>query len=190
MEIESAVEKIRLFFKNNKRLPSYREMCTLFGFASKHASFKLAQKLIEAGVLEKDQTGKLIPRKLFLPLPLLGIIRAGHPTLAEEQLLNTLSFDDFLVGKPEKSYILKVSGDSMIDEGIHEGDLVIVEKDSKAKEGDVIVAFIDNEFTLKYFRMINNKVCLVAANKKYPVIYPKDSLSIFGIVVSVIRKYH
>ena len=190
MNIETAVKKMRSFFRGQKRLPSYQEMCKLFGFASKHASFKLAKKLIAAGILEKDSTGKLIPKQLFPPLPILGTIKAGSPSLAENQLLTTMSFDDYLVNRPEKSYVLKVSGDSMIEEGINSGDLVIVEKGKEPKEGDVVVAFIDNEFTLKYFSRKNGKVRLIPANEKYPTIYPRENLEIFGIVVSVVRKYH
>lgn len=190
MNIETAAKKIRSFFRSQKRLPSYQEMCKLFGFSSKQASFRLAQKLIDAGILEKDNTGKLIPKKLFPPLPVLGTIRAGDPTSTESQLLDTMSFDDYLIGRPEKSYILKVTGDSMIEEGINSGDLVIVEKGREPKEGDVVVAFIDSEFTLKYFHRKSGKVRLISANKKYPPIYPKENLEIFGIVISVIRKYH
>lgn len=190
MNLESAAQKIRRFFRKNKRLPSYQEMCRLFGFASKHASFKLAAKLIETGVLGKDSAGKLIPNRLFPSLPVLGIIRAGSPTAAEEQILSSVSFDDYLVSRPERSYILRVSGDSMIEAGIQEGDMVIVEKDREPKEGDIVVAAIDEEFTLKYFRKKDNLVFLSAGNRKYPPLYPKENLILFGIVISVIRKYH
>ena len=165
-------------------------MCHLFGFASKHASFKLAAKLIEAGILDKDDKGRLIPKQMFPSLPVLGVIRAGNPTSADEQILSSISFDDYLIARPEKSYLLRVSGDSMIEAGIHEGDMVIVEKDRQPKEGDIVVAAIDDEFTLKYFRKKDNLVFLSAGNSKYPPLFPTENLSIFGIVISVIRKYH
>ncbi|OGG03576.1 repressor LexA [Candidatus Gottesmanbacteria bacterium RBG_16_37_8] len=190
MEIEEAVQKIRSFFQSQKRLPSYQEICHLFGFASKQSSFRLAKKLIENGILKKDDKGRLVPNKLFSALPLAGVIAAGMPTEVSEQLLDSLSFDDYLVKRPASSYLLRVSGDSMDEAGIHDGDLVVVEKERKPREGDVVVAFIDNEFTLKYFRIKDKRVVLVAANKKYPVLYPRDSLTIFGTVVAVVRKYH
>ena len=190
MEIEEAVQKIRSFFQSQKRLPSYQEICHLFGFASKQSSFRLAKKLIENGILKKDDKGRLVPNKLFSALPLAGVIKAGMPTEVSEQLLDSLSFDDYLVKRPASSYLLRVSGDSMDEAGIHDGDLVVVEKERKPREGDVVVAFIDNEFTLKYFRIKDKRVVLVAANKKYPVLYPRDSLTIFGTVVAVVRKYH
>lgn len=165
-------------------------MNTIFGFSSKKASFDLAKKLITAGFLGKDINGKLIPKRLSLPLPLLGIIHAGDPTPAEQELITTMSFDHYLVNKPEHSYLLKVSGDSMIDAGINNGDFVVIEKNAQPKEGDIVVAHIDGEFTLKYFARIDGKVCLMPANKKYSPIYPSQQLTIFGIVISVMRKYH
>lgn len=190
MEINDAVNVLRRFFRAQRRLPSYQEMCGLFGFASKQASFRLAQKLIEEKFLSKDDTGRLVPNRLFTPLPVLGTIAAGVPSEATEAFMNALSFDDYLVNRPEKSYILRVSGDSMIDEGIHEGDLVVIEKDREPKNGDIVVAFIDNGFTLKYFHREGNRVWLSAANKRYADIHPQNSLAVFGIVVSIIRKYH
>lgn len=190
IQLNQAIEVIRSFFRLQRRLPSYQEMCQLFGFASKKASFDLAKKLIDAGFIEKDEKGKLVPKQLFPAIPLLGSIKAGYPTTAEEQLLDTMSIHNYLINRPEKSYILKVSGDSMIEAGIHPGDLVIIEKDSEPKDGDIVVANIDNEFTLKYFNRKEGRVCLIPANKNYPVLYPGETLTIFGVVISVIRKYH
>ncbi len=190
MTLEEAAGKIRKFFYQHRRIPSYQEMCFLFGFASKKASFSLAQKLIAAGILEKDETGRLLPRKLFPSLPVLGTIKAGRPADAEQQLLETMSLEGYLVSHPERSYLLKVSGDSMIGAGIQPGDLVVIEKGKEAKDSDIVVASVDGEFTLKYFKKTGSKVYLSAANKNYPVIYPQENLTIFGTVVSVIRKYH
>ncbi len=188
MENQTAAQKIRDFFKHHSRMPSYKEMCHLFGVASKRTCFRIAQKLIHAGLLEKDSTGKLIPKLLFSALPYVGSIKAGIPTPAEQELLHTMSFDSYLVNKPHNSFILKVSGDSMIEAGILPGDLVVIEKDKQARDGDIVVAYVDQEWTLKYYRNINGAVCLMPANGKYPPIYPRESLTIWGKVVSVIRK--
>lgn len=190
METNIAAKKIRKFFQKYRRMPSYQEMCHIFHFASKKASFALARKLIAAGILDKDSSGKLVPKQLFPPIPVLGTIRAGSPADAEQQFLDTLSIENYLVNNPEKSYILKVSGDSMIEAGINPGDLVIIEKGAVASDGDIVVAYIDNEFTLKYFKKNNNTLYLAPANKNYPNLHPSASLEIFGVVVSVIRKYH
>lgn len=189
MNIEAALKKIRHFHYKHRRMPSYQEMCKLFGFASKKASFDLAKKLIDLDILDKDRKGRLHLKPQFLPLPVLEFIKAGHPTDAEEEVIDEVAFDDYLVDRPEDSYLLKVSGDSMKDAGIFEDDVVVVDKKAKPKVGDIVVASIDNEFTLKYLQKENGKMCLVPANSKYRTIYPKDNLTIEGVVISSMRKY-
>jgi SOS regulatory protein LexA len=188
--VDYAVRKIRKFYINYKRIPSYSEMCALFNYASKSGAAKLSQRLIEEGVLEKDSSGHLLPKRLFLPLRLYGSIKAGFPSPAEDQLVDTVSFDTFLINDPESSFLLKVSGDSMIEAGINDGDVVVIDQKMQPKSGDIVVAYVDNDWTLKYFEKRNGKICLVPANPKYPEIYPKNSLSIGGVVVSSVRKYH
>lgn len=190
MKIDHVINKIRTFYFNHRRLPSYSEMCSLFGFNSKRSIFNLVQKLIEKGIVEKDHEGKLIPKKLFPTLNILGSVAAGNPTPAEQQLLETLSFDRFLINKPDKSYLLRVSGESMWDAGIHPGDLVVVESGNTPKNGDIVVAEVDGDFTVKYFQREKEQIKLVPANKKFSPILPAQNLRIVGVVVSVIRKYH
>lgn len=189
MTIELAIQHLRSFYQDHKRLPSYQEMCSLFGFSSKKASFDLAKKLIAAGILAKDSTGHLIPKNLTPSLPVLGSIAAGYPTTADQFFWGSLSLEQYIVQNPDRSYVLKVSGDSMVDAGIHDGDFVIVEKSGQPEDGDIVVAEIDGNYTLKYFHKRTNVVFLRAANSKYPDFYPKDSLLISGKVVSVIRRY-
>jgi repressor LexA len=189
MKIEEALNKIRKFHRRYRRIPSYQEMCKLLDYSSKQGVARLVEKLVKSGFLEKDNKGRLSLKRTFLPLPLLSTIKAGYPEPAEEQLIDTMTFDDYLVDNPEDSYLLKVTGDSMINANIQENDVVIVDKKKRPREGDVVVGFIDNEFTLKYLQKKNGKICLVPANPKYPTIYPKNSLTIEGVVVSIIRKY-
>ena len=75
---------------------------------------------------------------------------AGFPTPAEEELVDTITIDEFLINNKEATYMLKVSGDSMIDAGIQPGDMVLVERNRNAKEGDIVIAEVDNEWTMKY----------------------------------------
>jgi SOS regulatory protein LexA len=190
MDIKNATRKIRKFFLTHKRMPSHREICLIFGYATKASSQHLVKKLIASDILEKDDEGRLIPKHLFPPLTLLGTIQAGLPTPAEEQLLDTMSMGHYLVNDPERSYILRVSGDSMINAGINHGDFVVIEKDKTPQNGDIVVAQVDNDFTLKYFDRKDGKIKLIPANEKYSIIYPRENLIIFGVVISVIRKYH
>ena|SRR3989338_7868176 len=189
MKLEQAVKKIRKFFHINKRLPNYQELANLLGFASKNASFKLAQKLIDAGYIEKDDTGKLIPKNLFSPLFLAGTIKAGLPMQADQDLSKITSLDDYLINRPEQTYMLRVSGDSMIEAGIHDNDIVLIEKINQPKNGDIVAAYIDDQWTLKYYQIEQGSPVLIPANSKYQKIYPKEKLTIAGKVISVIRKY-
>lgn len=87
-------------------------------------------------------------------------------------------------------YFLTVSGDSMIDALIGEGDKIIVDPNRTPLNGDIVAAIVDNEWTVKYYFRRNGEIELVPANKNYPIIRPKQSLEIGGVVISVIRKYH
>lgn len=186
---ENAIRKIRQFHQKQKRVPTYEEMTKLFRFASKRSVFLLVERLVNAGLLEKDDRGRITLRHNSFSLPLLSTIPAGTPIDAEEQDIDRISLDEYLVGKPENCYLLKVTGDSMDEEGIRAGDLVVVDKKKEPKEGDIVAARVDEQVTLKFLRKENGHYCLVPANKNYKNIYPKDSLSVEGVITSVVRKY-
>jgi repressor LexA len=105
-------------------------------------------------------------------------------------LRDVISFDEYLVAHPETSFLLSVTGDSMIGEGIMEKDLVIVESGREPKNGDIILAEVDGNWTMKYFRKKGKTVTLEAANPKYPPIIPQAELRIAGVITAVVRKYH
>lgn len=187
--IEKYKEKISRFYLDNKRMPSYSEAMDLLGFRSKNAIFKLANRLEKEGFLSKDRKGKLVPKNIFGEIKILGSVEAGFPSPAEEELADTMTLDDYLIGNKEATYILRVSGDSMKDAGIVAGDMVIVERNSAPKDGDIVIAEVDRQWTIKYFRKKKGKVYLEAANAKYKPIYPKEELKITAIVKAVVRKY-
>ncbi len=118
--------------------------------------------LVTQGVIKKDAAGKLIPKKLWGETKILGTVAAGFPTPAEEELVDTITIDEFLINNKEATYMLKVSGDSMIDAGIQPGDMVLVERNRNAKEGDIVIAEVDKEWTMKYLRKENGHMVLVA----------------------------
>lgn len=182
-------EKIFAFYHQHKRMPSYAEIMELVGFKSKNAVSKLVHKLIDAGVLEKDSQGKLIPSLAAGEVPLLGLVEAGIPTTADSDMLDTLSIEEYLIPKKEKTFILEVKGDSMIEAHIDEGDLVIAERAETARDGDIVVAEVDGGWTLKYFKCKGEKVWLEPANKFLKPIYPEHELRVAAIVRGVIRKY-
>ncbi|MEN9524160.1 MAG: LexA repressor [Candidatus Parcubacteria bacterium] len=181
--------KIISFYKRTKRMPSYGEIMTLVGFKSKNAVYKLVNKLIGEGVLEKDSSGRLIPNKLIGEVPMLGLVEAGFPTVAEETELDTMSIDEYLINDKDKTYLLEVKGDSMIEAGIQEGDLVVAERKSDPRDGDIVIAEVDGGWTMKYFRRQGSKVFLEPANKNYKPIYPEYDIKVAAVVTGVVRKY-
>lgn len=170
-------------------MPVYREIMNMFGFKSKNSAYKLVHKLIDEGALEKDSSGRLIPNKLLGEVPLLGLVKAGFPSAAEEEILDSMNLDEFLIKKKEATYLLEVDGDSMIDAHIAPGDLVIAERAITARDGDIVIAEVDGEWTMKYLRQKMGRVWLEPANKKYKPIYPTEELKIAAVVKGVVRKY-
>lgn len=170
-------------------MPSYSELMKIYGYKSKAAVFFLIQKFIKDGILSKDKQGKLIPRKIYGNISLLGYVEAGFPSPAEEELIDTMSLDEYLISNKESTFMLKVKGDSMIDAGIMEGDMVLVERGKQPKPGQIVIAQIDGEYTMKYLRIKAGKHYLEAANAKYKPFYPQNDLNIEAIVSAVIRKY-
>ncbi|MFA6301039.1 MAG: transcriptional repressor LexA [Candidatus Paceibacterota bacterium] len=187
--INSYQSKLETFYGENKRMPSYSEMLKLFGFKSKNAVFKVVEKLVDAGVVAKDYLGRLVPAETFGEVPMLGFVTAGFPATVEEEMADTVKLDDLLIKNKPLTFMLEVDGDSMIDAHIAKGDMVLVEKTNQAKDGDIIIAEVDGEFTMKYFRKRGSKVWLEPANKNYKPIYPVHSLNINAVLKAVIRKY-
>jgi SOS regulatory protein LexA len=181
--------KLISFYDREKRMPTYTEMMSLFGFKSKNAVARLVEKFIDAGIVAKDHLGRLIPDTSFDSIPLLGLVKAGFPSDVAEESRDTVNLEEYLVAKKENTYMLEVDGDSMIDAHIADGDMVLVEKTNKAKDGDIVIADVDGEFTMKYFRKSGEKVWLEPANKDFKNIYPTTYLTINAIVKAVIRKY-
>ncbi len=123
-------------------------------------------------------------------VPVVGSVTAGFPSPEEEALRDIISIDQFLCVRPGQSFLLEVTGDSMIGAGILEGDLVICEKGRTPKNGDIVVAQVDGDWTMKYFTRRGRNIVLEAANPKYPAISPRTEMKLAGVVTGVVRKYH
>ena len=169
-------------------MPTYSEMLKLFNFKSKNAVARIVEKLKDAGLVANDHLGRLIPTESFGEIPKLGLVKAGFPSEVEE-LQDTINLDDFLVGNKSLTYMLEVDGDSMIDAHIEKGDTILVEKTNQAKDGEIVIAEVDGEFTMKYFRRVGAKIWLEPANKNFKPIYPTQSLNVIAKLKAVIRKY-
>lgn len=185
-------KKLIDFHASQKRMPTYSEMMGLFGFKSKNAVFRLVQKFIDAGIVAKDAMGHLVPTSVFSEVPILGSVKAGFPAATEEMIEETINLNDFLIQKRDKTYMVEVDGDSMIDAHIADGDMVIAERATTARDGQIVIANVDGEFTMKYFRCDPRnpqKVWLEPANKNFSNIYPEHGMEIVAVIKGVIRKY-
>ena len=188
-DIKSIEQSLVAFYRDSKRMPTYAEMMDLFEVRSKSVVSYWIDKLIEKGVLEKDTQGYLKLSGVSFGLPLVGNVAAGLPASAEESSRDMVSMDDYLVSRPDASFLLRVTGDSMVGAGIMEGDLVVVEKNREPKNGDIVLAEVDGEWTMKYFRKQGRDVFLEAANPAYPAIRARDELKIGGVIAASVRKY-
>jgi repressor LexA len=161
----------------------------MVGLKSKNAVSKLVKKLEALKVIERDEKGRLIPGSLKFPVRILGTVEAGFPSPAEEELADTLSLDDMLIQNHEATFLLKVSGESMSGAGILPGDMVIVNKAQNPKSGDIVIAEVDGEWTMKYLKKNGNSVTLLPDNPNFQPIKPKHELKIAGVVTAVVRQY-
>lgn len=182
------LSQLKKFYRRFRRLPSFSEMLDLFGLSSKNAVFKIVQKFIEEGFIRKENN-IYAPTSKFFALPLLGVVKAGFPIIADEDK-NYLTLDEFLIEDPNSSFLFRVSGDSLSGIGVFDGDIVIIEKKRQAYPGDIVLAEIDREWTLKILKRnrADRLLYLEAANPKYPPLYPQDQLEIFGVVKAIVRK--
>lgn len=193
MSYESYKKKILNFYREEKRVPGYNEIMSLVGFKSKNAVYKLLNKLVDEGIFKKDTKGRLTPNKLSSEIPILGLVEAGIPTSVEQEMLDSTSIEQFLLGDTDlssgKTFMLEVKGDSMIEAFIAEGDMVLVEQRTTAKVGEIVVAEVDGGWTMKYFRIDKKgRPYLEPANSEYKPIYPEYDLKIRAVVKAVIRK--
>ncbi len=178
------------YIRRAGRAPTLGELCALFNVRSKNTASVMAEKFVSAGVLARTKTGRLVAprRREVCPLRLLGSVAAGFPSPAEESLLDTMSLDEYLINRPAATFMLKVEGDSMIEAGILPGDTVLVERGRTPRNGDIVIACVDGEWTMKFFHKDGKGVRLEPANPKYEAIKPKRGLAVEGVVSGVIRK--
>lgn len=121
-------------------------------------------------------------------LPLFSMtIPAGPPTIAENQIDEHIDLAQYLTPRPERSFLVRVEGDSMIDAGINHGDLLVVERQVEARNGDIVVAVIAGQFTVKTFRRSHGRLVLVAANKDNPEPL-RQEFSVWGVARYAIHK--
>jgi len=176
--------------------PSISEMATYMEVKSKNAIAKMLNNLEELGYIKTSGKARGIEilnslgqslQKGLIKVPLIGTVQAGSPHLAEENIEEWINLPQSLVKGRRDVFLLRVRGDSMINAGIFEGDLVIVRPTKEAKHNDIVVALLHDEATVKRYIQIKNRAYLKAENPSFKNIYPKEDWMVQGKVVGVIR---
>ena len=181
--------KLQDYYARHRVLPSYSAIGGLVGMNSKASVARMVLRLKAEGFLASAPGQRLKPGVRFFEHPLAESVAAGMPSPAADTGTNNVTIDEYLVRNPSKTVLIRVKGDSMVDAGIHSDDIVVVEKRNNAKAGEIVVAIVDNEFTLKRLDREKGRFVLKPENKAYPVIRPKGELELFGVVVGQFRKY-
>jgi repressor LexA len=186
---------IREFKKSKGIAPTHREICDQFGFSSYGTVYKHLSLLQKKGLIRRDWNQKrgveLVeddPHAEARTLPLLGYIAAGLPIEVAE-LSETIGVPQELTSRGE-NFVLKVRGDSMIDDGIFDRDFVVIEKRSLAENGEMVVAMVSGEVTLKRFYREGSRVRLQPANAEMqPIFADAADVTVQGIVVGLMRRF-
>lgn len=181
--------------------PSVREIGEAVGLSSPSSVHAQLNSLVEAGMIKKDpskpraimitdvQSDDVVESGPTRQIPVLGRIAAGSPILAAEHIDEVMTLPTDLVGEGPV-FLLEVKGDSMIEAGIHEGDLVAIHKQSDARDGDIVAALIDGEeATVKRLQRKDGKVLLHSENPAYEPMVFTEGVELIGKVVSVLRRY-
>lgn len=185
---EAHLSALRTYYRQNKAFPSMARLRNVVGMSSTSSVFALVGRLTAAGFLERVD-GRVAPTSRFFARPLLGRVRAGLPQAGDQSRPEHLTLDDYLIDQPNRTSLHRVRGDSMQGRGIVDGDLLAVEHDSPAAPGDIVVAIVDGEITVKTLRRDNRgKFYLEAAHPDFPEIRPRLSLELLGVVVSLARR--
>lgn len=180
--------------------PTLRELREALGVSSDNSVLKHLDALEEKGFISRREGSRSIEmlanvkQRLDTPsecrLPVLGFVPAGGPVMSEEYISDWYTVGEDMVYRTKDSYLLRVTGDSMIDAGIHEGDLVVVCGSLTAKVGDIVIGLVDNKNTVKrLMRDKQGKLYLKPENAKYDPIYAEDDLQIQGVITGLIRFY-
>lgn len=184
------LSKLQDYYADWKSIPSYAKLCEVFNITSKSWVKAILDRLCTAGFLERTPDAVWIPTRQFFARPIAeSSVPAGMPMAVSETQGDYFIIDEMLIDTPSKTTLITVKGESMIDAGIHDGDIAVVEKRMTANIGDIVVAIVDNEFTLKTLDKERGHFILRPANLAFPAIRPQGTSEIFGVLVGLIRKY-
>jgi repressor LexA len=188
MNDQGHIGALQRYWKKNRAFPAMAKLCAVVGLSSSASVFALVGRLTDTGHLQRLD-GRVAPGPKFFARPLIGNVRAGIPQTASQEEPEVLTVDDYLIDEPDRTTLHRVRGDSMRDAGILEGDLVAVEHNTPTQAGDIVLAVVDGELTVKRLAIDSKKrFYLEPANPAFEAIHPTTSLEIMGVVVGVVRR--
>lgn len=174
--------------------PSVREICAALNFKSTSSAHQYISRLADKGYIDKKDLKtraiRVVGAESTISVPIVGKVAAGEPILAQENIEDYFSIGESFFRQDElknDNYILKVQGESMINAGINDGDYIIVSKQETARNGQIVVAMIDGNATVKTFYKENGYIRLQPENDTMEPIIVKD-VTILGKVVGLFRK--
>lgn len=188
MRDDQYLAQLRTYWKRHQAFPSMTKLAEVMGLATASSVFGVVGRLTEAGFLERTE-GRIAPTRKFFARPLLGSVKAGQPEPATQDEPDVLTVDDYLIDDPNRTAFIKVRGDSMKDAGLMDGDLAVVETNAATKAGDIVVAVVDGDITVKTLRLDRKgQFFLEPANPAFEPIRPRGSLEIVGVVIGSFRR--
>jgi repressor LexA len=196
---QQVLDFIEGFQLENGKSPTLKEIKEHINVSSDNSVLKHLAALEKKGFIEKDDTPRgiklldTIKEKLqsnFTNLPLLGAIPAGGPVISEEYTEDWITVDSSKIPSPENAFMLRVTGESMINAGIFEGDLLICDSKREPRPSDIVIALVDGENTVKRLVSKGGVYHLQAENPDYEDIHPMLGLEVQGVVIGLIRTYN
>lgn len=183
------LEKLRDYYAEHRVFPSFSGIAKLVGLRTTSAVSVLVRRLKESGFLDSTPDRRLQPGTRFFERPVADTVAAGLPQPANEAGVEGLNVDAFLIDNPSRTVLLTVKGDSMVEAGLLPGDTVIVKRGAPHQVGSIVVAKVDQEFTVKFLARDKRGFYLKPGNPAYPPIRPRDDLDIYGVVTGSFRRY-
>ena len=203
---QEILQFIQQFIAEMQYPPSIRQIAAHFGISSTFGVKRHLDALVKKGYLlvegntsrgisllkhdsfDNNEKSSFFNEEVYR-IPIVGRVAAGSPILAEENIEGTITVDPSFMKKSKSCFSLKVKGDSMINAGIFEGDVVIVMSTKEVLNGDIVVAMLENEVTVKTFQRRNNKIQLIPENENYEPIDVDEGkeFSVIGKVIGVVR---
>lgn len=181
--------RLQDYYARHRAIPAYERLAALWGLASRSAVGKVLERFRSQGLIERTPDGDWVPRRSFFARPLANqSVQAGYPAADLQAGLTPHLLDELLINNPSKTLLITVQGESMRDANILDGDVVIVERQERASAGEIVVAIVDQELTIKTLRKDGEGWLLHPENPAFADIRPKGELQLIGVVTGLARR--